>query len=804
MIIEDTLITTSTMAEEQTPIKQETFDEAHESLAASLTPRDVSRDYEIRCLEVQLETLKRTLSDDSSPFHNMPTFTPSTLTFPNELHEMIRDIENDGWETAIEGGLTHQMMEEAITTAQALKKKRDERDKARLSEIMKTKQLSPSPYARFNNLARLIDGKQSDGGQMSISPAAVDETKFENPTAKDWDKLAPQTLPSDQQRIVNQANSRPTIPTKLQIEAASKLLTGYINRENPRALNFLRADFARTAQSGLQSNIEVLGMSSIESKHASGDISTRGDEGQNPELCSGQAARETQSLSSRDEGLQDTGMRATILSDEEAAERKKAAEHVLIHGELNFGIGSIVNSNGVRCIRMSHETALLIAERRSFQKLYLAALISALELEKKKVDGLLPDAEIDLLLETARSWEIKPTNNIEFLYNPSPFSVFLSANAGMNDGTNLEAKIRSCTQDIQQLGFFTNAGTFLGECVLRKQESYKEFWVRMRKAQAALAEFPPPPGINLEELGFIVEKDGTPRLFKGKFTNFKFLQEVRHRRSAEAAVMQIIPDELIERAAQGNVSADEINEILEKLKAAKIDGRPPKSARNSREVNGSPLDQTHGHLSLQERKQQQRRGRGAESDNPNGRARSNSPDRKLGFYKSHVESLQGNLARYPSIAEVIQRITKSELKGATIFVEDDQGNVVIPLKFTTGNRSDKLGPALNGKLSEKAFAGFQLLRDICFGGVPDGKGNRLLTPTGEKYRIECNSTWRTNRLTESNPNSSNSGQRTHKGGRGGGGGGGHNARANASVGASVLADDDDTPPLRNANGRFDP
>ncbi len=88
---------------------------------------------------------------------------------------------------------------------------------------------------------------------------------------------------------------------------------------------------------------------------------------------------------------------------------------------------------------------------------------------------------------------------------------------------------------------------------------------------------------------------------------------------------------------------------------------------------------------------------------------------------------------------MIQRITKSEQKGATIFVEDDQGNIVIPLKFTTGNRSDKLGPVLNGKLSEEAFAGFQLPRDICFGGVPDGNGNRLLTHTGEKYRTECNS-----------------------------------------------------------------
>ena len=669
----------------------------------------------------------------------------------------------------------------------------DEEDHTRLNEVMKIKQ--PSSYSRFD-FSKLVENKRVDGRSISISSAPTPEFKPE--MVRDWDKLAPQTLPSDLQRIVNQANSRPTIPTKLHIEAASRLLTAYINREGPRSLNFLRADFARAVQSGLQSSIDVLGMSSIESAHASGDISTRGNEGQNPELCSGQAARETRSSTSRDEGRQDIVMRTTMLSDEEAAEKKKAAEHVLIYGELNFGVGSIVNSSGVRCIRMSHETAILIAERRSFQKLYLAALIAALDLEKKKVNGLLPDAEIDLLLETAKSWELKPTTNIEFLYDPSPFSVFLSANIGMNDGTNLEAKIRHCTQDVQQLGFFSNVGAFLGECVLRKHESYPDFWVRMLKAQAALKALPPPPSINLEELGFIVEKDGTPRLFNGKFISFKFLQEIRHRRSAEAAVMQIIPDELVEKAAQGAVSVDEINEALEKLKTAKIDGHS-KGARNSREGNGSPLDQTHGHLSLQERKQQQRRGRGAEPENSKGRARSNSPERKLGFYKSFVESLQGNLARYPSIAEVIQRITKTELKGETIFAEDDQGHVVIPLKFSHGNRIERLRPGLHGKLPEKAFVGYQVLKDIFFGGIPvPNSDQRTLTQQGEMYKKDFDPTWRVNKVVIPT-STAKPAQRKH---------GGQHARANTSIGASVLADDhvdnDGTPPLRNANGRFGP
>ena len=77
--------------------------------------------------------------------------------------------------------------------------------------------------------------------------------------------------------------------------------------------------------------------------------------------------------------------------------------------------------------------------------------------------------------------------------------------------------------------------------------------------------------------------------------------------------MQIIPDELVERAAKGLVSYDEINEILEKLKVAKIDGRPRGGTRNPRDGSGSPLDQVHAYsLNQQEQKRSQqpeRRGR---------------------------------------------------------------------------------------------------------------------------------------------------------------------------------------------------
>ena len=80
------LITTSSiMAEELTPTKQDKFDESHELLTQSLTPKDDVKDYEIHICEVQLEKLKQILSDDSSPFRDLQDFMPSTLTFPDQL-----------------------------------------------------------------------------------------------------------------------------------------------------------------------------------------------------------------------------------------------------------------------------------------------------------------------------------------------------------------------------------------------------------------------------------------------------------------------------------------------------------------------------------------------------------------------------------------------------------------------------------------------------------------------------------------------------------------------------------------------
>jgi len=83
VIIEDTLITTSRMAEE-TPMKHVKFDESNEMQAKSLTPVDDIKDYEIHMCEIQLEKLKRTLSDDSSPY-DLPDFKPSALIFPNDF-----------------------------------------------------------------------------------------------------------------------------------------------------------------------------------------------------------------------------------------------------------------------------------------------------------------------------------------------------------------------------------------------------------------------------------------------------------------------------------------------------------------------------------------------------------------------------------------------------------------------------------------------------------------------------------------------------------------------------------------------
>ena len=265
--------------------------------------------------------------------------------------------------------------------------------------------------------------------------------------------------------------------------------------------------------------------------------------------------------------------------------------------------------------------------------------------------------------------------------------------------------------------------------------------------------------------------------------------------------MQIIPDELVERAAKGLVSYDEINEILEKLKVAKIDGRPRGGTRNPRDGSGSPLDQVHAYsLNQQEQKRSQqpeRRGRRndqSDSETPRTRPRSQSPERKLGFYKAFVDSLNGNLTRYASIAETVQGITKKELNGEAIFAEDAEGRLIIPLKFVPGNRSNRLSPALHGKLPEKAFCGFQVLRDICFGGATDRSGNRELTQYGQKYKDEHNSNWCIANQTVEARKEGNSGKKKGRGGS-------QHSRANASLAETAL-DDDDVPLLTSASVRF--
>jgi hypothetical protein len=119
-------------------------------------------------------------------------------------------------------------------------------------------------------------------------------------------------------------------------------------------------------------------------------------------------------------------------------------------------------------------------------------------------------------------------------------------------------------------------------------------------------------------------------------------------------------------------------------------------------------------------------------------------------------------------------------------VEDDQGKVAIPLKFSQGNRSDRLRPSLHGKLPERAFVGFQVLRDICFGGAQvHNSSQRVLTPQGEMYRTECDTSWGTNRVAEPTDD-----RRKKKKGTAGS----DSSRANASVTETVI-ENEGVPPL---------
>ena len=78
---------------EETPLKRDKPGESHEMQAKAVTPVDDINDCEIHMCEIQLEELKRTLSDDSSQY-DLPDFKPSSLKFHSEFH----DIESDGCE----------------------------------------------------------------------------------------------------------------------------------------------------------------------------------------------------------------------------------------------------------------------------------------------------------------------------------------------------------------------------------------------------------------------------------------------------------------------------------------------------------------------------------------------------------------------------------------------------------------------------------------------------------------------------------------------------------------------------------
>jgi hypothetical protein len=177
----------------------------------------------------------------------------------------------------------------------------------------------------------------------------------------------------------------------------------------------------------------------------------------------------------------------------------------------------------------------------------------------------------------------------------------------MNDGINLEAKIRNVTRDATNIGYFARLGSFQESCVLQKNEGWKDFLVRMITDQKKLKSLSLPPNANLNALGYVVCDDGVPLLLKGGFVCFKALQEIRYRRSAEPMVMQFVTDDLLLRAGNGQVTREEVEDVLAKLKAAGFDGRPPKVNRGTGNGNGSPLDQVHGLSSYQQsaKKQQQ-------------------------------------------------------------------------------------------------------------------------------------------------------------------------------------------------------
>ena len=804
------------MAEDQTPMKQEIL----ESL---LTPSEevIVKDYEVRQLESLSAKLKEIINDKSSPFDNLPDFEPSEPQFSADFFELVSKIEEDGAETAIQSGMNLEILATWIANAKKIRKIRDEEDKNRLRSNM-TKLKSDSSFSSYDKFkvpptpaAIQLSDASSIAARPRINWAEPDSDVESEIEAKDWDKVSLLTHPRDKQKLIDDATSRETIPTKEQIDAAVKLIEGYGARKDPQSIDILRGNLARAVKSGLRLSVNALGLGSMSQARMNGDISSQGDVGPDPNQCIGQIAKgEAKSAQSKDEGPVKNNMRAEILSEDEMIAKRKIAEQDLVNGKLDLGSGNVVNKGGVRCITISSEMAVFIAERSSFQRLYLAVMKEALSVEIKKPNGLIPDADLAMLIFEAENLQQTPSTNLELFYEPTAFSVFMSSFPGMNDGTNLEAKIRNATRDATNIGYFARLGSFLESAVLQKNESYKSFLVRMITEQNKLKSLPVPPNLNLPALGFAVADDGVPQLLKGGFVCYKALQEIRYRRSAEPMVIQFVTDEVIIRAANGVVTKEEVEDILAKLKHAGFDGRPPKVNPNRSTGNGnaSPSDQMHAYYSNQQtsKKKQQPppgRGRAAQTDFENSqKVRSKSPERKLGMYKKFVNMLDGKLANYAVVAQEVHDEVKASMDGESFFLADDSGKLLIPLKFTQGNKSDRLSSIFNFNLPERAYVGLQLIRDICFGGIPTGTdGKRTLSPLGEMYKEAHDPTWRINRVvTATDPGVDKSKSRKKNGAnaRGKGGKGGDSSRANASVTSPANEEEEEVPALTGALTRF--
>jgi hypothetical protein len=168
--------------------------------------------------------------------------------------------------------------------------------------------------------------------------------------------------------------------------------------------------------------------------------------------------------------------------------------------------------------------------------------------------------------------------------------------------------------------------------------------------------------------------------------------------------------------------------------------------------------------------------------------------------------LDGKLANYAVVAQEVHDEVKASMDGESFFLADYSGKLLIPLKFTQGYKSDRLSSTFNFNLPERAYVGLQLIRDICFGGIPTGTdGKRTLSPLGEMYKEAHDPTWRINRVvTATDPGVDKSKSRKKNGAnaRGKGGKGGDSSRANASVTSPANEEEEEVPALTGALTRF--